>query len=596
MEHEAIISFKDRLSAGFLHSMVIDDAGVIYTWGGNAYGQLGNTREKKTSIARPILSLPKVIMVAAGYYHSMCLCENGHIYLWGRNKDASLGLGHNRFEVYSPEMLPTLDDVDVASIAAGRLCSFAISHSGHVYSWGDNTFKVLGHSFGNYGVETTPKRVVSLPPISKIQSQHGQTVALSKSRHVFTWGSAIEGTEDGIIAVSIENVIDIALGSVCISSPHILCVLENGKVVAWGSNDFGQLGIGHCDQTKGVFVVSGLKNIKSVSAGLNMSFAVDNEGQLYRWGHFSESLNTSKEKRPSPSIVVGVNCHHHCIRYLHSVAVLFDGTLRTWGWNEHDQSSPQKLRFNLRESQSISKVRFGLNAETLEDATLEEEDEEDEEESTFGEEPTKSIETPKWLGPTLDYSQFYGGHGNSIDDSDVDDAIGSIEEFVGEEDSDFIELSTQDPQEVSEAHVPSENTRDHEEGDGNENGELRVPVVAKGSGSLDSVVIASLELDAFFHKNPSLIKPSEGVSTTRETKAGSFALFPSTQQENINMSWAAMLIEQGIAPKRAHELGSLMDEAGVTIQDIDAELMVELGLTGTERLKVVKARRKYAKD
>jgi alpha-tubulin suppressor-like RCC1 family protein len=71
-----------------------------------------------------------------------------------------------------------------------------------------------------------------------------------------------------------------------IGGTHGLAVKTDGTVLAWGSNQDGELGLNTTDtNTHGTAVaVPGLANIVAVAAGSKHSLALDSSGALYAWG------------------------------------------------------------------------------------------------------------------------------------------------------------------------------------------------------------------------------------------------------------------------------------------------------------------------
>src|SRR5262249_20778166 len=77
-------------------SLAVDTNGVVYAWGFNASGQLGDTTT--TQRMTPVLvggagGLPGKIFtaVAAGNNHSLALRNDGTVWAWGNNNNGQLG-------------------------------------------------------------------------------------------------------------------------------------------------------------------------------------------------------------------------------------------------------------------------------------------------------------------------------------------------------------------------------------------------------------------------------------------------------------------------------------------------------------------------
>ena len=85
-----------KISTGYFDSMAIDEKGDLWTWGYNKYGQLGN--ETTSTYYAPTKKITndeetKFKEISAGYYHSMAVDEKGDLWTWGYNNNGQLGNG-----------------------------------------------------------------------------------------------------------------------------------------------------------------------------------------------------------------------------------------------------------------------------------------------------------------------------------------------------------------------------------------------------------------------------------------------------------------------------------------------------------------------
>ena len=88
------------LAAGWTHSVAIQD-GRVWTWGDNAYGQLGQPDAGRALRPRPVAGVEHVVAVAASW-HTLAVTADGQVYAWGRNTYGQLGNG--QFGIEAKEM------------------------------------------------------------------------------------------------------------------------------------------------------------------------------------------------------------------------------------------------------------------------------------------------------------------------------------------------------------------------------------------------------------------------------------------------------------------------------------------------------------
>jgi len=187
------------VAAGAGHNLAVTSTGTVLAWGLNDEGQLGN--DSTGSSAVPVnVSLPvgtKVTAVAVGALHSLALSSTGVVFAWGYNTDGELGDGGTANSDV-PVKLKLPAGTRVTAIAAGGYDSLALTSTGAVFAWGYNTDGELGN--GGTANSDVPVKV-KLPAGTKVTA--------------------------------------IAAGEL-----HSLAVTSRGTVLAWGGNNFGQLGNG----------------------------------------------------------------------------------------------------------------------------------------------------------------------------------------------------------------------------------------------------------------------------------------------------------------------------------------------------------------
>ena len=80
------------VSVGYAHSMIVTEAGVLYSFGDNDHGQLGLGRENNVNTPCQV-AIEAVTSVCAGIFHTAAITKEGGLFTWGNNVEGQLGHG-----------------------------------------------------------------------------------------------------------------------------------------------------------------------------------------------------------------------------------------------------------------------------------------------------------------------------------------------------------------------------------------------------------------------------------------------------------------------------------------------------------------------
>lgn len=139
-------------------------------------------------------------------------------------------------------------------------------------------------------------------------ANHG--LALRENGTVLAWGTNDFGQTN--LPAGLTNIIAIAAGDA-----HSLALKENGSVVAWGRNDLGQTN-----------VPAAVTNAIAISAGGHQSLAVLKDGSVVQWGFTNAAIPATASNVTATAS--GTNFH---------IALLANGTVVTWGDNTYGQAN-----------------------------------------------------------------------------------------------------------------------------------------------------------------------------------------------------------------------------------------------------------------
>lgn len=142
------------VAAAAHHTLVACRNGHVYVFGLNKGGRLGlgDDCPQECPLPRRIMSLKRrhVVAIAAAENHSLCVTGDGMVFAWGSNQFGQLGESPNGVTSTTSRSLPKqveeLKQTPCVAVAAGERHSVALSKEGEVYVWGNNTSGQLGVS------------------------------------------------------------------------------------------------------------------------------------------------------------------------------------------------------------------------------------------------------------------------------------------------------------------------------------------------------------------------------------------------------------------------------------------------------------------
>ncbi|XP_035730999.1 RCC1 and BTB domain-containing protein 1-like isoform X1 [Vespa mandarinia] len=174
------------------HVLALTDKGEVYSWGHNGFCELGNGSSNHGLTPTPVgmpLSEKVVIDIACGSHHSLALTDEGEVYAWGQNNCGQVGSGISSNQGAPRKINSSLTGKKVVSITCGQTYSMAVTNNGEIYGWGHNGVGQLGN--GTYTNQLNPCKVTGLIGIviEKVACGYAHTLALSDEGVLYVWGS-----------------------------------------------------------------------------------------------------------------------------------------------------------------------------------------------------------------------------------------------------------------------------------------------------------------------------------------------------------------------------------------------------------------------
>jgi alpha-tubulin suppressor-like RCC1 family protein len=277
-------------------SCAVQSNGNLACWGPNANGQIGDG----TTIQRPRptrVMIDDVTHVSSGREHTCAARGDFSAWCWGENVSGQLGDGSTVMERSVPARVAGTgtSTVRVVQVGAGNNFSCARLTTGGVKCWGANNLGQLGNGTSGGG-SNTPVDVMLGGLMARdlaVGRQHACVV--TSTNRVLCWGHNVNGqlgignfdiAYDTPQMNSVTNAVDVSAGGY-----HSCAARSSGEVLCWGLNDDGQLGNGLTTTSNTPVMASVIAGIDfdQVSVGQFHSCAHTTADRIYCWGDNTSS-------------------------------------------------------------------------------------------------------------------------------------------------------------------------------------------------------------------------------------------------------------------------------------------------------------------
>ncbi len=184
------ITAIQKIVAGSEFALALKSDGAVWAWGANARGQLGNgnTTDQITPVQVLIPSGTTIVDIAAGDLHALALDANGMVWGWGANDAGQLG-DDTTVDRSTPKQ--ALDLQNVGGIACTSIGSIALTRDGSIWTWGANDKGQLLD--GTSTQRHYPVKAKGPANIIAVAAGAAHVVALRSSGEITTWGDNAKG-------------------------------------------------------------------------------------------------------------------------------------------------------------------------------------------------------------------------------------------------------------------------------------------------------------------------------------------------------------------------------------------------------------------
>ena len=232
-------------------------------WGWNANGRAGNITEEQVSVPRFTQKSAdnRFIACAAGYHHSLLVADSGIVYSFGEGRDGQLGYGNPFFDrpkkggdvqvipkaVNPSGIIKNGRDVKIMDVACGA--TFSLAREG-----GNDDGVSLCH--GLKSLEIALKKLRDLypesPPVQHAWAcvrQERAELSNAFTGRIISWGRGEygqlgQGRKDTYMPYPqpVPKLDDVSITHIAAGKYHALAISKEGRLYAWGRGKSGCLG------------------------------------------------------------------------------------------------------------------------------------------------------------------------------------------------------------------------------------------------------------------------------------------------------------------------------------------------------------------
>lgn len=309
-------------------------AGKAYCWGSFAW-TVQPVSEPNFNSWSPRAVADGMVFASIGSapQTSCALTLDGTAYCWGRNSESGeLGIGSTVLEaVYTPR--PVAGGNKFARLKHNGANTFALTSAGKLFAWGANG-GTLGD--GTTIARPTPVPIAPAQNFSTLASSNGLVVAIDTAGVAWTWGTGwtsigltnstapivlagagarrfravAAGSSSVVLVTTAGEMLGMGInagtngnyiGLVAIAPGLVFTqvattfrthmgLTADGRLYAWGYNEWGQVGDGTTTPRTAPVAIGGALRFRDIRAHNQFSAALSTTGELYFWGRNAEGV------------------------------------------------------------------------------------------------------------------------------------------------------------------------------------------------------------------------------------------------------------------------------------------------------------------
>jgi alpha-tubulin suppressor-like RCC1 family protein len=347
-----------QISAGGSETCVLLSDGSAKCFGRNYYGELGNATNNGTNNPNPTpTDVPlggPATQIDTGGSDTCAVLAGGTAKCFGNNFFGELGISAN-LGTSNANPNPSAVSLGAPAVATASAVyhTCAVLAGGFVKCFGINYSGQLGNATNNGSSAPNPPTTVALPTAAQVDPGQDHTCALLDNGAVMCFGQNFYGQLANSTGVGTFNVyptpVAVSLGvpatQIAAATFHTCALLINGTVKCWGSNFYGQLGSAVPDPTPTPTTVALGRSAVQISTSDLFTCALLDDGTVKCFGdNYVGELGSAPNfgmynpnSTPTATESLGAPAVQISAGGDHTCAILSDGTIKCWGDNTFGQ-------------------------------------------------------------------------------------------------------------------------------------------------------------------------------------------------------------------------------------------------------------------
>lgn len=279
-----------KISSGNYHTVSVKTDGTLWTWGVGTSGETGHNDAINSSSPVQVGTLTNWSHVTAGAYFNLAIKTDGTLWTWGANSSGQLGDG-TTVKRSSPVQIGS--GTDWYQTSGGQFHSAAIKTDGTLWTWGDNSNGELGQNIASVTDKSSPVQVGALTDWAQVSAGRaaaGWTMAVKTDGTIWAWGGQANGrlgNNDGL-AINYSSPIQIGAltnwSKVSAGNLHCAAIKTNFSLWTWGWGSTGATGQNNALITSSPIQVGATNTWAQVASGSTHTASIRTNGTLWTWG------------------------------------------------------------------------------------------------------------------------------------------------------------------------------------------------------------------------------------------------------------------------------------------------------------------------